>query len=86
MNVDMIWGKILFQLLLFSGLRCNTANMAAKCPCILLQKGFELSMTNGLGDHFHFLDVFSLYITSTFFEMLYVKSCCVILSILDEIF
>ena len=60
MNVDMIWGKILFEVLLFSELRCNTANMAAKCRCILLQKGFELSMTDGLGDHFNFFGCFTL--------------------------
>ena len=59
MNVDMIWGKILFEVLLFSELRCNTANMAAKCRCILLQKGFELSMTDGLGDHFQFFGCFT---------------------------
>ena len=85
-NVDMIWQKILFEVLLFSELCCNPANMAAKCRCILLQKDFELSMTDGLGNHFHFLDVLPLYTTSTFFQISYVKSTCFILPIIDEIF
>ena len=54
MNVDMVWRRILFEVPLFSKLHCNPPNMAAKCRCILLQKGFELSMTDGLSDHFHF--------------------------------
>ena len=58
--INMIWRMILFEVLLFSEFRCSHANMAAKCRCILLQKGFELSMTDGLGDHFHFLGCFTL--------------------------
>ena len=84
--INMIWRMILFEVLLFSEFRCSHANVAEKCRCILLHKGFELSMTDGLGDHFHFLDVLPLYTTSTFFQMSYVKSCCFILSIIDEIF
>ena len=60
LNVDMIWRKILFEILLFSEFHCNPADMAVKCCCILLQKGFELSMTDGLGDHFHFFGCFTL--------------------------
>ena len=63
LNVDMIWRKILFEVLLFSKLCCNPVNMAAKSRCIILPKGFELSMTDGLSDHFHFLDVLPLYTT-----------------------
>ena len=48
---------------MFSELCCNPVNMAAKSRCILLPKGFELSMTDGLSDHFHFLDVLPLYTT-----------------------
>ena len=58
MNVDMIWWKILFEVLLFSELRCSLANMAAKCCWTLLQKGFKLSMIDGLSDHFHFFWMF----------------------------
>ena len=58
MNVEMIWRKILFEVLLFSELCCNPANMAAKCRRILLQKGFELSMNDRLSDHFHFFFMF----------------------------
>ena len=59
-NVDMIWWKILFEVLLLPELCCNPANMTAKCCCILLQKGFELSMTDDLGDHFYFFGCFTL--------------------------
>ena len=86
MNVEMIWRKILFEVLLFSELCCNPADMAAKCRPILLQKGFELSMNDRLSDHFFFFYVLPLYTTSTFFQMSYVKSCCFILSIIDEVF
>ena len=84
-HVDMIWCKILFEVLLFSEFCCNPANMAVKCRCILSQKGFELSMMVWV-IIFIFLEVLLLYTTSTFFQMLYVKSCCFILTIIDEIF
>ena len=85
-NLDMIWREILFEVLLFSELCWNPANMAAKCRCILLQKDFELSMTDGLSDHFHFLDVLRLYTSSVFFQISYVKFSCFILPVIDEIF
>ena len=68
MNVDMIRWKILFEVLLFSELRCSPANMAPKCRCILLQKGFELSLTDGLGDHFHSFGCYSLVQNFNFFS------------------
>ena len=59
-NVDMIWRKILFEVLLLSELRRNPAYMAAKCRCIFLQKGFGLCMTDRLSYHFHFFGCFTL--------------------------